>query len=479
MLQLKDFQKAGVQTLLKKKRHILADEMGLGKTPQTICTVKWLPKAEGKWIIVAPKTLGRVWKNEIDKWYPQAKSVIVKGSRVDKGVQIMSTDAKFIILTYESLDSLLEVLMNHVEIAGFIADEAHKLKSRDAKMHKAFAKLQEKFSDKYLFLLTGTPLMNRVEELWSLLHMIDPGQYSNFHLWANSHLKEDKTYIPGQGWVKQYDIPRNPEAFKDYVSTYVLRRLKKDNIDLPDKTYVTHECELEGEQWDLYCSMRDSYYIQWEAEEGAGNELTATAMIAAITRLKQIAISVDLLRDKDKMDHLTLPLTGAKIDAVEELIDEAVSSGQKVVVFSQFAQCMQRLAYQFRNKWKCEVMTGDNTENQRNDAIKRFQEGDSEVFFIGTQVGGVGITLTSASVCIFMDLMWNPALNAQAGDRLHRIGQKNPVTIYYLKGVDTIEDYILGVLAKKEELFEMVMPEARFDNVTRQMVVNWRQLLGK
>lgn len=479
MLTLRNYQNDGVQTLLKRKRTILADEMGLGKTAQIITATKFIPCADDEvWIIVAPKTLGRVWANEVIKWYPTAKVEILKGSKVNKGMQIQLTKAKYICTSYESLQSLLELLKTR-KIKGFIFDEAHKLKSRTAKMHKAAAELNKAYPSAYLFFATGTPLMNRAEELWSLLHMIDPMQYSNFEHWANQHLKATETYIPGVGWKKQHDVPRYPEAFKDYVSTYILRRLKADVVELPEKTYVTHDVELEDEQLKHYETMRDMYYMEWSTSETEGGQITATAIIAAITRMKQLALSPDLIRDRDNPNYKTMPLRGAKIDALEELLEEAVSSGQKVVVFSQFAQAMIRLHHQFSKHYKCEVMTGDNTDLQRDAAIKNFQEGDSQVFFVGTQVGGVGITLTSASVAIFLDLMWTPAANSQAADRLHRIGQRNPVTIYYIKAVETIEDYILDILSKKEELFEMIMPEERFNELNTQLSSNWRSLLGK
>lgn len=479
-LSLRQFQRDGVSFLLKKRRAVLADEMGLGKTAQTIFTCRSIPlSADEVTVIIAPKTLGRVWKNEFIKWNPLAKVEILTGSRMDKCAKLlMSSDTKYFITTYESLDSLMDVLLTK-KIKTFVFDEAHKLKNRDAKMHKAASKLQKAFPKSYCFLLTGTPIMNRAEEMWSILHMMDPEQYSSFHQWANRHLKTDTSYIPNKGWITQYNVPRDPEAFREYASQYILRRLKKDNIDLPDKTFVTHDVELEGDQLKHYESMRDAYYMEWQSAEGIGQQVTATAIIAAITRMKQLALSVDLIRDRDTLDWQHKPLHGAKIEALEELVDEAVSSGQKVVVFSQFAQATIRLANQFKALgYKTEVMTGDNTDNQRNDAIERFQDGDAQVFFVGTQVGGVGITLTSASVAIFLDLMWTPAMNAQAADRLHRIGQKNPVTIYYIKAVDTIEDYILSILSKKEELFELVMP-ADSPSMKQQLEGNWRSLLGK
>lgn len=522
ILTLRDFQKDGVVHLFNKRRTILADEMGLGKTVQTLFATQMFlnrdPMDINKklpWLIIAPTTLGAVWKNEIKKWYGKdKKSITVKGNRAEKMAILsgfdpktsMAHNADFVICTYESLHALLPIITTQ-KWAGFVCDEAHKLKNRDAKMHKACSEIQKKFPKVPLFLLTGTPIMNRAEELWALLHMLDPEQYSNFHTWANHHLKDrswsdeyaDKNEDSNRGsWAKQFLVPKNREAFRDYFSTYCLRRLKKDNIDLPEKTKVIHSIELDLDGGDptadegtaayekykksqrgIYDTMRDSYFMEWEAEEGEGREVTAAAVIAAIIRMKQIAISPDLIIDSGKADQYSLPLRGAKIDALEELLDECVEAGQKVVVFSQFEQCVTRLHNMYKSKYNCEIMTGKQSQLQRENAVDRFQNNeDSQVFFIGTQVGGVGITLTSATVCIFMDLMWNPALNDQAADRLHRMGQRSPVTIYELEAEDTIEQHIRGILEEKQQLINDVMPNTEYDEDRRPMQ-NWRMLLGK
>lgn len=477
MLKLKNFQNEGVYKLLQKRRHILADEMGLGKTAQAVSATKWVPGI-GKWLIVAPKTLGRVWANEVKKWAPSEEVCILKGTRGEKCIQAMTTTAKFIVVNYESLYSLLDFFnLQNIDWAGFIFDEAHKLKSRKSKMHRAASELMQLYPDKYCFCLSGTPIMNRAEELWSMLHMIRPLEFTNFHSWAAYNLKEDTKYIAGKGWIRQYNVPRNVEAFKDMTLQYVTRRLRKDCVELPPKTTVFMDVELEGEQLAHYESMRDAYFMEWESVEAEGRQVTATAMIAAITRMKQIAISTDILKDKDNPYAKTKPLSGAKIDAMEELIEEAIESGQKVVVFSQFATVLQRLYNQFKYTWNCAVMTGENSADQRDAAIEGIQGGDAQVLFLGTQVGGVGITLTDASVCIFLDLMWTPASNNQAADRIYRMGQEKPVTIYFIKAVDTIEDYILGLLAEKEVLFESIMPEGSEDNLANKLIGDWRSLL--
>lgn len=478
-MNLYNFQKDGVKFLLQKKRAILADEMGLGKTAQAITASKYLANGpKEKVLIVAPKTLGRVWVSEIAKWAPGSKVLHLNGTASKKGVELLLTEAKYVICTYESLYSIEEML-KLVQIGCFIFDEAHKLKNRNAKMHKAAISLVQEFPLAYVFCLTATPLMNRAEELWALLHCIDPIAYSSFHNWAQYWLRTDEIYIPGKGWCKQYNVPRNPEAFKADVEQHMLRRLKIDAIDLPEKTFVTHEVELEGEQLQHYLTMANNYYMQWEGDEKEGNEITATAIIAAITRMKQIAISADLLKHKDLPNSDNIPLTGAKIDALEDLIYDATQGEGKVVVFSQFAQAIKRLHRQFSSLgYNCGRVTGEDTEKQRAESIAKFQDGNTQILFVGTQVGGLGITLTAAQTAIFMDLMWNPASNSQAADRLHRIGQRNAVTIYTLKAVNTVEDYILKLLLDKEELFNSVIPAARFESLNRKLEQNWRTLFG-
>lgn len=459
-----EHQKQGIDFLISKRRAGLWDDMGLGKTCQALLAMNVL--AINPVLIVCPATVKGVWEKEIAKWVPDAKVIKITGQKMARlwafKVDIPEVRPDFIIINYELLDKHLPEIYK-LPIGGLIFDEGHKVKNREAKMHKASSKIVKKFSYVPCFVLDGTPILNRTEELWSMLHLIDPNGHSSFWKWAQDHLQTQEA----MGWGNKWKInivggPKDPDAFKAYVSNYGLRRLKEDCIDLPEKTYETLEVELTGDQRKAYDSMANDYFVQLEGME---DEVAAMNVVSMIQRLKQIAISPDLL------DPLSKSIQGAKIDVLEELLEDC--GDQQVVVFSQFKRVCYRLYDKFNRKYRCDVFTGDDSQTRRQRAIEAFQAGRTKVLFVSTLAGGVGVTLTAGTIAIFTDLLWTPALNAQAVDRLHRISQKMPVTIYTLKAVNTIEDRILEVLGHKQALFDLSIP------VDKRVTKDWRQLFGK
>lgn len=453
------FQVEGTGFLLKHERAILADDMGLGKTAQAL--VAAYKQGTKRILIVCPKTVRRVWEREIKKWLPEeehCKISVICGGRMPREVKLREEGAKYFIMGYEHFRRH-EVSLKSLEWDHFIFDEAHRMKERDTKITLTAQAITRNFRLTPLYLLTGTPVLNRPEEIWPLLNLISPYDFSSYHQFVEQYLGCEWKKVGGK-W-RQVPSKKSLGELTKLISPFILRRMKKDVLDLPEKTFEDIECEMEGIQLIKYNTMRDEMYAQLDEER----EINATIILAQITRLKQIAVSHHLL---DKTSNV---IEGAKIDALMELLEDV--GDQKVVIFSQFADAIRRLEYKLKCMGKNVVrLTGDMNEEQRNINIDKFQDDpECTIFLASIQAGGVGVTLTSASVAIFLDLYWTPAINRQAEDRLHRIGQRNPVTIYTLVAQDSIEDWIRGLLGHKEEMFDELIPveNLAIDSITQSL----------
>lgn len=457
---LYDFQEAGVEILTAKRRIILADEMGVGKTPQAIVTADRL-KCK-KVLILCPASLKTNWEREIEKFIGEKNVEIVNEILpVLRDMQIQS-GARFTIMNYEQISERISILtderlpaitkynreklqaegkisinernlptMKSVPWDMIICDEAHRLKNPETQAFKALDQILEATCCPNLLLLTGTPILNRPDEIWTLLHLIDKEAAGSY----------------GQ-WQIQYCY--SPTKFRDKIAPYMLRREKKDVLTLPDKTYQDIEVELGDRHRRIYNQMRDEMYYEF-ADKNLIVE--AVCFLAQVIRLKQIAISPDLL-DKGSDE-----IKGAKIDALMDIIEG--SGDQKLVIFTQYAEVAKRLYKKFQgmdlNPTRIIGEDGVGEIRQRN--IDTFQNDKSSKICLCTiRAGGVGLTLTAATIAVFTDLDWTPAINGQASDRLHRIGQKDNVTIYTLTALNTIEAYIQSVLREKTDMFNANIP---------------------
>lgn len=468
-MELFEHQVSGVEFLVNKRRACSWDDMGLGKTPQAIIALKELKS--NCVLIVCPSSIKKNWAREIERWNPGKRIVTLDGMRAKRLWTLHEASKKpphYLIMNYEQLQLHLDELL-HLPFNGMIFDEAHKLKNRKAKMHDAAAMLCRRFSKIPCFCLSATPILNRVEELWSMLHMIDPNGHSSYWEWVQRHFHHAKAlnvFAQGGKEAQRWKItvtggPRDEVAFKEEMSNYGIRRLKDDVLDLPPKMFETLELDLEGAQKKMYDQMHEECWL----ELNSGKEVVAPIWIAMVMRLKQIALSPDLL------DDTTDEIRGAKIEALQEIVED--SGDQQIVVFSQFSTAVRRLHKKFNNLgYSVGHIMGSDSETARQATIDKFQAGNIKVLFVSTLAGGIGITLTAGRIAVFMDLLWTPALNAQAADRLHRIGQKGTVTVYTLQASNTIEEYIQQVLANKQALFDATIPEDR-------SMRNWKEILRK
>jgi len=468
-----DYQVTGSQFLIDNPASILGDDMGLGKTGQTLVA---LDKVGAKRVlIVCPNTVKQVWQDQIGEWLgdaAKADSVIIHGrDPYHKREEHLRAGKRFTIINLEGIGKrtvyekdelgnkvavntevrLLGVL-EKVKWDAIIVDESHRIRNRKSKVFNAMRAIRRTHPQARVHLLTGTPILKEPEEIWTSLHILFPKQYTSFHRWANEEC--NMAFNPYSRWPEPVGI-KDPEAFKARLGNVMLRRLKSDVLpDLPDKTFVNVDVHLNDEQRKMYRSMDKSMFI-----ELAGKEIDAVNPLAKQLRLRQISISPDII------DPGSDKITGAKIDAVIEICQSL--GEQKAVIFSQFSTVIKRLSKRLQREGvKCVSFTGEDTAEHKHAVVAALQEQTQgpQVLLCTTQAGGVGLTMTAASVAIFVDLMWVPALNAQAVDRLHRIGQKSAVTVYNIRAINTVEWRVEQVLAQRSAMFDSLIPVNR---------VNW------
>jgi len=447
---LYDFQRVGTSFLSQTDGAILADDMGLGKTIQSLAAVDELELEQV--LVVCPASLKLNWGQEIEKWLPDYTYKVIDGSkkkRVEGIEEALEDGTNFIIVNYAMFRGgakakkditcpLFKVLDR--EWDAMIIDEAHRFKNRKAQQTKGGYRVAKKA--KKVYHLTGTPIMNKPDEIWSLLHMMDPERYSSYWRFVRQYCD-----IYDNGWGKEIRGAKNPAEFREMLEPMMVRRTKQEVLsDLPEKTVKQQFVELEGKQRKLYEQMERDMVAKFSEEE----EIAAPIVLAQLTRLKQIAVSPGLITDEfsDK---------SAKVEALMDILEDA--GDQKVVVFSQFQGAVEYVASILDSKGiEYGKLHGGVSQEDRDRAIKKFQnDPDCKVFLASIKAGGLGITLTAGSICVFLDKDWTPANNNQAIDRLHRIGQENNVTVIELLAKDTVEEYIEQLLNEKQKTFDSLI----------------------
>lgn len=436
-------QTEGVRDMAKRRSFLLADEMGLGKSLQslTVAAIDWeLDEAE-RGLIVSPASLKWNWGDEIDK-FTNFSYTILNGSPKKRSEQIgqyADESVDFLICNYEQvIPHLAEFNKLRFDIGIF--DEAHYLKNRSAKRTKASHGLLLKRR----FLLTGSPVLNNVEELWGLLHMIDPGQFDSFWRFVNRYAL--------RGGFKGKEIVGivNKEELNTIVGQYMVRRLKKDVLDLPDKQYITIRLELLPEQLKLYKQAVEDLMIDIP---GNPDPMELENALTKMLRLKQICGTTACLIDEDH---------SSKLDEAEEMVQEMIDNGENVVVFTQFRDVQKAFVNRLlKRKLRVYQLHGDVKMEERQGVVKEWAAHTPAAMVAMLQVAGVGLNMTAASKCIFLDKLYVPKLNEQAEDRLHRIGASTtqPIQIYELIMRNTVENRIESILRRKRKLFDSIVEE--------------------
>ena len=448
---LRPYQEAGFQWLHFLHEigsgGVLADDMGLGKTVQTIALMLAVKAADEKAggrafkaLIVAPTSVVTNWTRELDKFAPSLKYALWHGAaRQDRKDEIEDAD---VVITSYALLRRDEEFLAQIPLRYAILDEAQNIKNPLSATARAAKRLK---ADRRLA-LSGTPIENRLSEIWSIFDFVSPGLLG-----------------PLDKFEERYGRPidggdaKAASRLRATIHPFILRRTKSEVAkDLPEKIETDQVCELTGEQGALYQAVLKEVRAQVMGEvERQGLAKSQIQILAGLTRLRQAACDPRLLglpRDFGDEDS-------GKLQALRELVQTCVAGGHRVLVFSQFVSMLQ-LIKRAMDEDKVAYEYLDGSTKDRLARVENFQREDGPpLFLISLKAGGAGLNLTAADTVIHFDPWWNPAVEDQATDRAHRIGQTKVVTMYRLIAKGTIEEKILELGGKKRELVGAVLTE--------------------
>lgn len=442
---LRPYQKHGVAWLefLRKNRFggILADEMGLGKTLQTLAFLKTVVERRSEGVpslIVCPTSLVFNWVAEAEKFTPELKVMALQGARRQELFEKIP-EADLVVTSYALIRRDLEQYRG-IEFDTIVLDEAQHIKNRQTQNAQAVKAIRSRNR----FVLTGTPIENSVLDLWSIFDFLMPG-----YLGSATDFKE------------RYEVPiarendANAKArLARRIRPFLLRRLKTEVAkDLPEKLEQVSFCELTAEQQEVYQQLLESSRNEISKAVGEqGLQKSRMVILTALLRLRQVCCDLRLL----KLENAGETNSG-KVELFGELLQEVIDGGHRVLVFSQFTEMLALLKEHLAGQdVKYSYLDGSTTDRAK--VVQEFQGNENiPVFLISLKAGGVGLNLTAADTVIHFDPWWNPAVEAQATDRAHRIGQTRVVTSYKLITRGTVEEKILNLQNKKRELIQSTL----------------------
>lgn len=445
--ELRDYQFDGFAWMIRLARWgagaCLADDMGLGKTVQTIAVLLELTR-EGPALIVAPTSVCYNWENEIARFAPTLRTHRLGGAG-DRRAELVETlgAGDVLVASYGLLHAEADVLASR-QWRMAVFDEAQALKNADTKRARAGRRIRAGFR----LVLTGTPIENYLEDLWSLFNIINPGLLGTrqsfqkrFSCLNGVPAKAGEGSETGRGAARQ--------ALRALVRPFILRRTKSEVLaELPPRTEQVIRVDMPDEERAFYEALRrrslDVLDRTKDREESEGAR--KLSILTELTRLRRACCHPALVDPETK-------LPGAKLAAFMELVEELERGGHRALVFSQFvghlAQIRRALdAAGIRYRY----LDGSTPERERRRGVEAFQNGDGLLFLISLKAGGQGLNLTAADYVIHLDPWWNPAVEDQASDRAHRLGQERPVTVYRLVVRDSVEEKILGLHRSKRAL---------------------------
>jgi len=429
---------------------ILADDMGLGKTLQTLIYLMWLKhlKKRGKSnpsLVICPASVMHNWRREVEKFTTDMSVLVLESGTARHRMRKHIPDHDIVVTNYSLLRRDLEDLQKY-KFDAVILDEAQFIKNPGAQVTQSVKQLKCKTR----LALTGTPLENRLLDLWSITDFVQPN-----YLGDEKHFHE--TYDPsggdGEEAVANRRIAR--KRLSSRLRPILLRRLKTEVAkDLPDRIEQRHDCELGTDQRKLYLAeLRRSRDTVMETIQTKGVAKSRMQVLAALTRLRQICCHPSLVGNNS---------ASGKTEALFDLLEPLVAQGEKVLVFSQFVQMLKILEKDCGTREISTHMLTGATKN-RQDVVNAFQESEGAgVFLLSLRAAGTGLNLTTASYVVLYDPWWNPAVEAQAIDRTHRIGQTKTVNAYKLIAPGTVEEKIWNLQQSKQQTISDVLGEKGF-----------------
>jgi len=437
---LRDYQIEGVQWLARladwQVGACLADDMGLGKTLQALAILlKYAPS--GPSLIIAPTSVCMNWLAEAKRFAPTLNLVQFESSHRQ---ELLNSLKKFDVLvcSYGLLQqSEVAEILSKVTWQMIVLDEAQAIKNIMTKRSQAAMNLKAGFK----LIMTGTPIENHMGELWNLFNFINPGLLGSFD-------KFNLKYIQ--------PIERNKDAharqhLKKLIQPFILRRTKNKVLEeLPSRTEIKLDVELSKEEMAFYEALRRQAIKSLSEEQEKGGE-KHLKILAEIMKLRRACCNPQLV-------HPDIRLSSSKLEVFGSVLEELLENKHKALVFSQFVGHLTLIrAYLDEKQISYQYLDGSTSQKKRQIAVDSFQAGEGDVFLISLKAGGFGLNLTAADYVIHMDPWWNPAVEDQASDRAHRIGQQRPVTIYRLIAKNTIEEKIVEMHNKKRDLADSLL----------------------
>ncbi|MBF0564705.1 MAG: ATP-dependent helicase [Nitrospirae bacterium] len=436
--ELRDYQVEGFKWLSKLAHWgvgaCLADDMGLGKTMEALAVI--LERSHGgPTLVIVPTSVLSNWVNEIERFAPTLNIVVFGGKERSRIVEEIKPN-DVLLCTYGLLQQD-EELLREVEWQSIVLDEAQAIKNFTTKRSQAAMKLKGGFK----IITTGTPIENHLGELWNLFNFINPGLLGSLDRFNQRYA------VP----VEKYGSKDARKRLKKLIQPFILRRTKAQVLEeLPSRTEIVLQVEMSPEEAAFYEALRLKALEKIENTDGAPGQKLIN-ILAEIMRLRRACCNPRLVTE-----DINIP--SSKLNLFTEIVDELLENKHKALVFSQFVGHLRIIREALDNKSiSYQYLDGSTPMKERARSVDAFQAGEGDIFLISIKAGGFGLNLTAADYVIHMDPWWNPAVEDQASDRVHRIGQKRPVTIYKLVTRNTIEEKIVKLHHDKKELADSLL----------------------
>ena len=442
---LRGYQKLGFRWLNTLAKlgfgGILADDMGLGKTLQVISYLLYRKQthiSENASLVVCPASLVYNWEHEFKRFAPELTVSMLVGNAQQRETRIQSTNSADIWITSYDMLKRDVSLYRECHFDTEIIDEAQNIKNQGTLAAKAVKKIHADIR----FALTGTPIENRLSELWSIFDYLMPGILGTYEKFRKGY------ELP----IVQNQDTKLTERLKKMISPFILRRVKKEVLkELPDKIEQTVYSEMEPEQRKIYEAHALQLMETLKKQSHEDIQKEKLQILAELTRLRQICCSPKMLYENYKE-------TSGKLSTCLELVNQAIEGNHKVLIFSQFTSIFPLLGERLKQmKVPYYELTGQTPKEERIRLVKEFNSNEVPVFLISLKAGGTGLNLTAASIVIHFDPWWNLAAQNQATDRAHRIGQDKEVVVFKLIAQNTIEEKIIGLQEQKQKLASQIL----------------------
>ncbi len=457
--QLRPYQEYGYSWMVFLRRWglgaCLADDMGLGKTIQTISLLVREKELAGKLpapaLLIAPTSVVTNWEREIDRFAPSLQTYIHRGADRLKGDEMRAAvQDKDVVLTSYPIARRDAESIQSIQWLAVILDEAQNIKNPDAKQTQVIRKLDAEFR----IALTGTPVENRLSELWSIMHFLNPG-----YLGARKAFRENFA-LP----IERYHDEEALDKLKQLTTPFILRRVKTDPrviTDLPEKVETKVYCTLTEEQATLYEAVVQDVMEKIESsEDGIQRRGLVLSMLMQLKQICNHPVQYLHQAGKEGMDVLLDGRSG-KLERLGELLEEILAEGDRTLIFTQFSEMGRMLSDYLPKAFGAgtQFLHGGTPAKARDTMVKRFQEADNvpPVFILSLKAGGTGLNLTRANHVFHFDRWWNPAVEDQATDRAFRIGQKRNVQVHKFVTTGTLEEMIDDMIESKKDLAQAVV----------------------